>query len=99
IVPVYPGPADRIAGPDAAIVGPLAVEAGAEVLVHGVDIALAIDRPDLADDALCAELLSTMRAMGGIDIFRTPGIYEAEVPIPDDAPPHRKLLAYTGRKW
>ncbi|MGV9819630.1 TIGR03086 family metal-binding protein [Nocardia xishanensis] len=70
-----------------------------EVVVHGVDIALAIDRPDLADDALCAELLSTMRSMGGIDIFRTPGIYEAEVPIPDDAPSHRKLLAYTGRKW
>ncbi|MBF6210754.1 TIGR03086 family protein [Nocardia puris] len=71
----------------------------AEVVVHGVDLALAIDRPDLADDGLCAELLAAMYAGGGIEVFRRPGIYDAEVPIEDDAPAHRKLLAYTGRKW
>ncbi|GAB2643634.1 TIGR03086 family metal-binding protein [Nocardia goodfellowii] len=70
-----------------------------EILVHGVDIAVAIDRADLADDELCAEMLSLMAAQGGIDAFRRPGIFEAEVEAPADAPAHRKLLAYAGRDW
>ncbi|MEV0298749.1 TIGR03086 family metal-binding protein [Nocardia sp. NPDC050710] len=68
-----------------------------EVLVHGIDIAVAIDRPDLADDALSAELLTTMRDTDGIDAFRAPGVFGAEVAIAADAPAHRKLLAYVGR--
>ncbi|WP_040782522.1 TIGR03086 family metal-binding protein [Nocardia pneumoniae] len=69
-----------------------------EVLVHGVDIAVAIDRPDLADDALCGELLATMHAMGGIDSFRSPGIFGPEIVVAEEEPAHRRLLAYVGRE-
>ncbi|WP_280243030.1 TIGR03086 family metal-binding protein [Nocardia abscessus] len=69
-----------------------------EVVVHGVDIAVAIDRPDLADDELCGELLATMQAMGGIETFRAPGIFGPEVVVTDDEPAHRRLLAYVGRE-
>ncbi|WP_406265925.1 TIGR03086 family metal-binding protein [Nocardia sp. NBC_00881] len=69
-----------------------------EVLVHGVDIAVAIDRLDLADDGLCGELLATMQAMGGIDSFRAPGIFGPEVVVAGDEPAHRRLLAYVGRE-
>ncbi|GAA5088835.1 TIGR03086 family metal-binding protein [Nocardia iowensis] len=68
-----------------------------ELVVHGVDLAVAIDRPDLADDELCGELLATMQARGGIDKFRAPGIFGAEVAVEDAAPAHRRLLGYVGR--
>ncbi|WP_063036511.1 TIGR03086 family metal-binding protein [Nocardia pseudovaccinii] len=70
-----------------------------EVVAHAVDIAVAIDRPDLADDELCAELLTTMHAMGGLDGFRKPGMFDEEVTVPADAPAHRRLLGYLGRAW
>jgi uncharacterized protein (TIGR03086 family) len=70
-----------------------------EVVAHGVDIAVAIDRPDLADDELCAELLTTMHAMGGLDGFRKPGMFGQEVAVSADAPAHRRLLGYLGRAW
>ncbi|MEV6429337.1 TIGR03086 family metal-binding protein [Nocardia sp. NPDC051463] len=70
-----------------------------ELVVHGVDIALAVHRPDLADDELCAELLAAMQAMGGIDGFRKPGMFDAEVPVAADAPAHQRLLGYVGRTW
>ncbi|MEU2034932.1 TIGR03086 family metal-binding protein [Nocardia amamiensis] len=69
-----------------------------EVLVHGVDIAVAIDRPDLADDELCGELLATMRAMGGIDAFRARGAFGPEVVVAEEEPAHRRLLGYVGRE-
>ncbi|MFN8167703.1 MAG: TIGR03086 family metal-binding protein [Candidatus Nanopelagicales bacterium] len=68
-----------------------------EVVVHGLDIAIAIDRPDLADEDLSAGLLDSMHAMGGLDPFRVPGMFGAQVPAAADSPPHRRLLAYTGR--
>ncbi|MFI9508975.1 TIGR03086 family metal-binding protein [Nocardia sp. NPDC052566] len=70
-----------------------------ELVVHGCDVAVAIGRPDLADDELCAELLATMHERGGIDAFRKPGVFGPEVAVADDAPAHRKLLAYLGRTW
>jgi uncharacterized protein (TIGR03086 family) len=70
-----------------------------ELVVHGVDLAVAVHRPDLADDALCAELLTTMRQMGGIDGFRKPDMFDAEVPVAEEAPAHQRLLGYVGRKW
>ncbi|WP_330250227.1 hypothetical protein OG874_28770 [Nocardia sp. NBC_00565] len=68
-----------------------------EVVAHAVDIAVAIDRPDLADDELCAELLTTMHAQGGLASFRKPGVFDEEVAVPADAPAHRRLLGYLGR--
>ncbi|GAA5042678.1 TIGR03086 family metal-binding protein [Nocardia callitridis] len=69
----------------------------AELTTHGVDIAIAIGRPDLADNALCAELLDTLQAEGGIDEFRGSGLFGAEVPAVPSDPGHRRLLAYVGR--
>ncbi|MFB8281770.1 TIGR03086 family metal-binding protein [Nocardia colli] len=69
-----------------------------ELVVHGVDLAVAIGRPDLADDELCGELLATMQAGGGIDRFRAPGIFDAEVLVEADEPGHRRLLGYVGRE-
>jgi uncharacterized protein (TIGR03086 family) len=70
-----------------------------EVVVHGVDLAVSIDRPDLVDDELCGELLTIMHAAGGLDAFRKPGIFDEEVAVADDAPAHRRLLGYVGRTW
>ncbi|MEU8896478.1 TIGR03086 family metal-binding protein [Nocardia sp. NPDC048505] len=70
-----------------------------EIVVHGVDVALAIGRADLADDELCAELLSLMHAQGGIEGFRERGLFGPEVAIAADAPGHRRLIAYLGRDW
>ncbi|CAM4454981.1 TIGR03086 family metal-binding protein [Nocardia ninae] len=69
-----------------------------ELVVHGVDLAVAIGRPDLADDELCGELLATMRSRGGIDQFRGPGVFDAEIPVADGEPGHRRLLGYVGRE-
>ncbi|HLS76406.1 MAG TPA: TIGR03086 family metal-binding protein [Nocardia sp.] len=70
-----------------------------ELVVHGLDLALATGRTDLIDDALCAELLDTMRYYGGIDTYRAAGLFGPALPVDADAPGHRALLAYTGRKW
>ena len=69
-----------------------------EVLVHGVDIAVAIGRDDLVDQNLCAELLSAMEQMGGVDAYRMPGVFGTQVPTAADAPTHWQLLAYLGRE-
>ncbi|MFD6463725.1 TIGR03086 family metal-binding protein [Streptomyces roseolus] len=68
-----------------------------ELLAHGSDIAVAIDRADLPDDELCAELLAQLESQGGIDDFRKRGIFAPRVDIAADAPAHRRLLAYLGR--
>lgn len=68
-----------------------------EVVIHGVDIALAIRRPDLVDEDLCAALLDAMHGMGGLDPFRVPGMFGSQTPVPADAAPHQRLLAYAGR--
>jgi uncharacterized protein (TIGR03086 family) len=68
-----------------------------EVVVHGLDIALAVGRQDLVDEALSAGLLAAMHEMGGLDPFRVPGMFGEQVSARADAEPHRQLLAYTGR--
>lgn len=68
-----------------------------ELVVHGLDIAIAIGSQDLVDEELCAGLLAAMHAMGGLDPFRVPGMFGGQVFVPADASPHRQLLAYTGR--
>ncbi|MFI9506490.1 TIGR03086 family metal-binding protein [Nocardia sp. NPDC052566] len=68
-----------------------------ELVVHGVDLAIATGRDDLVDQRLCAELLSMMRDVD-FDSFRRPGMFGPELAAPLDAPPHRQLFAYAGRK-
>ncbi len=68
-----------------------------EVLVHGTDVAVAIDREDLIDQDACAALLAAMEAMGGVDPYRMPGVFGPAVPVPAHEPPHRQLLGYLGR--
>ena len=69
-----------------------------EVLAHGADLAVAIAREDLIDQRQCEDLLASMRDMGGIDAYRLPGVFDAEVAAPPGDPAHRRLLAYLGRK-
>ncbi|QNN52962.1 TIGR03086 family metal-binding protein [Nocardioides mesophilus] len=67
-----------------------------EVLVHGLDLAVAIGHEELADGELSSWLLGLMRGMG-TDSFRVPGIFDAERPAQPGAPAHRELLRYLGR--
>lgn len=68
-----------------------------ELVVHGLDIAVATDQHDAIDEDLTEDLLDMMRALGGIDAFRGPGFFGEEVPTDLDQPAHARLLAYVGR--
>jgi uncharacterized protein (TIGR03086 family) len=68
-----------------------------EILVHGVDVAVAINREDLIDQDQCASLLLTMEEMGGVDAYRQPGIFGPATAVSDDAVPHQQLLGFLGR--
>ncbi|MFE0104554.1 TIGR03086 family metal-binding protein [Streptomyces sp. NPDC059009] len=67
-----------------------------EVLVHGVDLALAAGREDLVDQHLC-ELLLTHMSTVDMDAYRGPGLFGPRLPAPADAPAHVRLLAFLGR--
>ncbi|MEU6783165.1 TIGR03086 family metal-binding protein [Nonomuraea angiospora] len=67
-----------------------------EVLVHGVDLALATGQEHLVDQRSCEELLAVMRGMD-FDAFRRPGMFGPELPAPADATAHQRLLAFLGR--
>jgi uncharacterized protein (TIGR03086 family) len=67
-----------------------------EVLVHGVDLAVATGQEALIDEPACEELLTVMRGMD-FSAFRRPDMFGPEVPAPADAPAHRRLLAFLGR--
>jgi len=68
-----------------------------ELVVHGLDLAVATDQHHAIDEPLAEQLLELMHTMGGIDAFRGPGFFDPEVLISDDQPPHVRLLAYVGR--
>jgi len=81
-----------------ALTGPMAAVVHlTEVLVHGVDLAVAAGRQRRIDQRQCADLLTTMHQMGGIDPYRVPGVFGPEHSAPADAAPYRQLLAYLGR--
>lgn len=67
-----------------------------EVLVHGADLALATGQEHLIDEESCDELLTIMRGMD-FDAFRRPGMFGPALPAADEAPAHRRLLAFLGR--
>ena len=77
--------------------GPLAAVVHlTEVVVHGIDLAVATGQEHLVDQGLASGLGTAMEQLG-IDRFRVPGIFEQPVPPPADARPHQQLLAYLGR--
>ncbi|MFI6738399.1 TIGR03086 family metal-binding protein [Nonomuraea sp. NPDC050451] len=67
-----------------------------EVLVHGVDLALATHQEHLVDQRSCEELLAVMRGMD-FDAFRRPGMFGPELSAPTGATAHQRLLAFLGR--
>jgi uncharacterized protein (TIGR03086 family) len=68
-----------------------------EVLVHGVDLAVATGQEQLLDEQLCEEMLVIMREVG-MENFRGPGMFGPEVNVHADAPAHRRLSAYVVRR-
>lgn len=68
-----------------------------EVLVHGIDLATVTGQHHVVDERQCADLLTAMRDIGGMDPFRRPGMFGAELSAPAGASPHQLLLAYLGR--
>lgn len=68
-----------------------------ELTVHPIDLAVAIGQEELIDQDLAIELLRSMHELGGIDGFRVPGMFGAELAAEPGAPAHRRLLAYVGR--
>ncbi|MDQ0769414.1 uncharacterized protein (TIGR03086 family) [Pseudarthrobacter defluvii] len=68
-----------------------------EVIVHGIDLAVATSQEQLIDDGSAEDLLTTMHQMGIMGQFRVQGIFQPELPAPSDAPAHRRLMAFLGR--
>ena len=67
-----------------------------EVLVHGLDLAVAVGREDLVDQDESAWLLGAMRELG-TDPFGCPAS-SVRVDADPGAPAHRQLLAHLGRE-
>lgn len=67
-----------------------------EIIVHGLDIAVATGQEAVIDQEMAEAGLAQTKA-AGVDNFRVPGVFGAEVAIADDAQPHRRLLAFLGR--
>jgi uncharacterized protein (TIGR03086 family) len=78
-------------------ISPAALIHFTEVCVHGVDLAVATGQQAVADEELCAELLSVMRGMGGFGAYPVPGVFGPEVQPAPGAAPHARLPAYLGR--
>jgi uncharacterized protein (TIGR03086 family) len=68
-----------------------------EVVVHGLDVAVATGQEDRVDAEQATALRELMLDMG-MDSFRVPGVFGPTVPAPTDAPAHRQLLAFLGRR-
>jgi uncharacterized protein (TIGR03086 family) len=67
-----------------------------EIVVHGLDLAVATGQEDVVDEDQAAAQLELMAGMG-IDAFRVPGVFGPALPAPDGAPAHVRLLAFLGR--
>jgi uncharacterized protein (TIGR03086 family) len=67
-----------------------------EIVVHGLDVAVATGQEDAVDEEQAAALLELMTGMG-VDAFRVPGVFGPAMPASQDAPAHVRLLAFLGR--
>src|SRR3954449_8140129 len=68
-----------------------------EVVVHGLDLAVATGRDEEVDQAQAGWLHALMEGMG-FDAFRLPGVFGPAVPVPAAAPAHLRLLGFMGRE-
>jgi uncharacterized protein (TIGR03086 family) len=68
-----------------------------EVVVHGVDLAVATDQLQLVDQELCEGVLGLLTAMGGEDAYRMPMVFGPEVVVGPGSTAHERLSAYLGR--
>ena len=68
-----------------------------EVVVHGLDVAVATGQEHRVDAVQATALHNLMLGMG-MDSFRVPGVFGPAVPVPAEAPAHRRLLAFLGRR-
>lgn len=66
-----------------------------DVFLHTWDLARATGQDETLDAQRCAELLAGMEPMD--QVLRASGQYGPRVPVPDDADPQTRLLAFIGR--
>ena len=67
-----------------------------EIVVHGLDIAVATGQEDAVDEPQAAALLELMQGMG-VDAFRVPGVFGPALSASGAAPAHVRLMAFLGR--
>jgi uncharacterized protein (TIGR03086 family) len=66
-----------------------------DVFMHTWDLARATGQDDRLDAEFCAAMLAGMLPME--EIIRSSGQYGPAVPVPADADPQTKLIAFIGR--
>jgi uncharacterized protein (TIGR03086 family) len=66
-----------------------------DVFMHTWDLARATSQDATLDPELCAVLLSGMEPID--DLLRESGQYGPKVPVPDDADPQTRMIAFIGR--
>jgi uncharacterized protein (TIGR03086 family) len=67
----------------------------ADVFMHSWDLAVATGQEPALDPERCAAMVAGMEPMD--ELLRTSGQYGARVPVPDDADPQTRLVAFIGR--
>jgi uncharacterized protein (TIGR03086 family) len=67
----------------------------ADVFMHSWDLARATGQDETLDAERCARMFAGMEPMD--EILRASGQYGPRVPVPDDADPQTRLLAFIGR--
>jgi uncharacterized protein (TIGR03086 family) len=82
--------------------GPVPAPLGAvieltEVVVHGLDLAVATGQTERVDEEQAAALHRLMLGMG-FDAFRVPGVFGPAVEVASDAPASVRLLGFLGRE-
>ncbi len=66
-----------------------------DVFMHTWDLARASGQDEVLDPGLCAELFEGMLPLD--ELLRASGQYGPRVPVPDDARPQDRLMAFIGR--
>lgn len=66
-----------------------------DVFMHTWDLARASGADDTLDEATCAAMLAGMEAM--TEAIRSSGEFGEQQPVPDDATPQQRLIAFIGR--